>query len=119
MNNESQWGAYVARVSADARTNAEVAEKTGVSEATIGRWKAGKTGPNPREAVALARAYGEHPLGALVSAGFLTLEELDMVADGIQMPKKWTLEDFETEELAREVADRLAFEREHPGGLSN
>jgi transcriptional regulator with XRE-family HTH domain len=55
-----------------------IAKKVGVSPSTIGRWWSGEIDPKPRQVVALAKAYGASPLGALVNAGYVSAEDLDL-----------------------------------------
>lgn len=55
-----------------------IAEKVGVSPSTIGRWRSGEIDPKPRQVVALANAYGVDALSALVNAGYLTDEDVDL-----------------------------------------
>lgn len=55
-----------------------IAEKVGVSPSTIGRWRSGEIDPKPRQVVALANAYGVDPLSALVNAGYLSDEDVDL-----------------------------------------
>ncbi|RLP72298.1 hypothetical protein D9V32_15500 [Mycetocola tolaasinivorans] len=63
--------------------------------------------PKPLQAVAVARAYGAHPLGALVAAGYLTWDDVDVVAERIVAPKSYALDDFTTSELLAEATKRL------------
>ncbi|MDY7762781.1 hypothetical protein U0E18_31855, partial [Burkholderia pseudomallei] len=79
---------------------------------TISRWRGGQSYPRPRQLVDLARAYGQHPLLALQAADYLTGDEIDVIADRIQPPKRWTLDDFTTTELATEVLRRVKLAEE-------
>ena len=52
-----------------------VAQRTGVDQATISRWKKSDQPGRADNVAALARAYGRPVLEAFVAAGFLTAEE--------------------------------------------
>lgn len=67
------WWGYVERVTGNA-TNADIANKIGVTGPSIGRWKSGSH-PDPGTAATLARAYDRPVLEAFIAAGFLTAEE--------------------------------------------
>jgi len=79
-----------------------IAEKTGVTPATVGRWRKGTAAPRPSQAVAYARAYKLSPFSALIAAGFLTEEEIGLP---VTIPNS-TLEDFSLGELAMEILRR-------------
>ena len=73
MNNT--WQAYVLRIMAQDE-QADAAERVGVSQATVSRWRAGRYVPTEAAVVAsFARAYGRNPLEAFVAAGMLTERE--------------------------------------------
>lgn len=80
-----------------------IAPKVGVDKATVGRWRTGAVDPKPRQVVAYARAYGLNPISALIAAGFLSAQELDIE---VSIPIT-TLADYSVTELAEELASRL------------
>jgi transcriptional regulator with XRE-family HTH domain len=102
----------------DTETDKSIAERLAVSPSTVGRWRKGESDITPRALVNLARAYGQHPLGALLAAGYLTDGEIDMVADRVEAPKRWTLDDFTTRELLEEALRRTpTAEEDEANGL--
>ena len=69
----TQWIAWVnALVEPDDLTTA--ARRAGFDKSTMTRWKQGGS-PDPERAVKLARAYGAHPVEALVVMGLITTTE--------------------------------------------
>lgn len=68
------WAEYVKRHAGD-DINRVVADKSGVTEPTVSRWKNGGQGINAAAAAAFARAYGRPVLEAFIAAGFLTADE--------------------------------------------
>ncbi len=81
-----------------------IAQKVGVSPSTIGRWRSGDIDPKPRQVVAFARAYGKSPLGALVSAGYLSEEDLE---EELSLGLPADLDEVSTYDLFDEVRHRL------------
>lgn len=67
------WWTYVERT-ARGDTQAKIAEKSGVTSPSVGRWAKGSL-PDPSTAAKFAREYGRPVLEAFVAAGFLTPEE--------------------------------------------
>lgn len=69
------WTYYVQRLT-KGLTQTETAAKTGIAQTNIGRWLRGEPGaPKAESVVALARAFGEPPIEALLAAGYITAEE--------------------------------------------
>lgn len=69
------WAAYVATFG-QGMTQAQIGQKAGVDQATVGRWLNGKNVPTDAAVVAnLALAFGRNPLEAFVAASFLTEEQ--------------------------------------------
>ncbi len=66
--------AYLNRLAGGLRGR-EVAERVGVSEATVSHWRHGRRPPSPSDAVKVAKAFGRPPLEGLVAAGILTEDE--------------------------------------------
>lgn len=108
--NEVTWADYVKAVSGD-DSGRTVAALIGQSESAISRWKNGTVVPEPRQAVAFARAYKRNPLEALVAAGYLSTEEAGQPVDP---PRTLHLRDFSDLELAQEMVRRVDTEpRDH------
>lgn len=58
-------------------TPLELAERAGVDETTIYRWRSKKLGVQPGNVVAVARAVGYDPILALQRVGFFTADEVE------------------------------------------
>jgi transcriptional regulator with XRE-family HTH domain len=95
MNN--RWSAYVAQHGGDNQT--EIARQTGLSAASISRWKS--SAPKPENVARFANAYGRPVLEALVAAGHITEEQA-----GVQVTRV-DLSTLNTEELMAELTRRL------------
>lgn len=97
------WPEYVRRLT-DGSTGSVISAMTGIPQPTISRWLSGKTRPNPKQALTVARAYRVHPLEALLAAGYIAEEDLDMPIT----PPRNDLEQFTALELALELRNRVA-----------
>jgi transcriptional regulator with XRE-family HTH domain len=96
------WQEYVRRVSGGL-TQVEIAVKTGIAQSNVGRWLRGEPGaPKAESAVALARAFNQPPIEALVAAGYLTAEEAGVKAQHIRP----SLREFAALELLGELVRR-------------
>lgn len=95
------WADYLTR-----HTNGEVgrvtAQRLGVTESNVSRWKKGGQTPDVRHVVTFARLYGRPVLEALVEADFITAEEA-----GEQLIGRPSLEDFSDEQLLDELRRRF------------
>ena len=70
------WGDYVAAVTRDHQpVQRQTAERTGVSQPTIGRWIRGQGRVSPASVAAFCRAFGRNPLEGFVAAGMLEVSE--------------------------------------------
>lgn len=105
MANKLDWNHYLDNLAGNPKDN-QIAAATKLAPSTISRWRAGQA-PNPSHAVAVARAFGGHPLGALVAGGYLTNDDLDAIFDGKAIAQLMSVDDFDTAFLATEVARRL------------
>lgn len=105
MIEKTQWSRFIDATSGGA-FNSAIAEAVGADPATIGRWRAGTVEPKPRQVVSYARAFGQSPIAALIAAGYLIAEEVDLPTT----PRRYTLDDFSSVELAEELVERLASE---------
>lgn len=70
------WWEYVRRT-AGTDVQTVIAERTGIAQATVSRWKLGRQAVDATSAVTVARAFGRSPVEALVIAGFLKPAEVD------------------------------------------
>lgn len=105
MAKKLDWHSYLDRLPGKPKDN-QIAAALDIAPSTVSRWRTGQA-PNPSHAVAVARAFGRHPINALAAADYLTLDEIDTIVDGAAISKLISLDDFGTAELAREVARRL------------
>lgn len=76
--NHETWPDYVHRV-ARGLTHAQISAKTGVSMSNIGRWLRGElTMPDAGNAIAFAKGFGQPPVEALIAAGYLSADEVNV-----------------------------------------
>jgi len=83
-----------------------IADVADIAPSTVSRWRKGQD-PRPAHAVAVARAHGLHPFGALSAAGYLSDDEMAQLLDGKPIAELVSLDDFSTATLANEVARRV------------
>jgi len=102
MPDQTAWSRYIDDTCGE-DSNATIAVKLGVARSTIGRWRTGAFDPSPQQVVEYARAYRRSPAEALIAAGYLTTEDLDMA---ITVPTL-TVADFSALALAQELTRRL------------
>lgn len=95
------WWDYVQQVAKGAK-QAEIAEKAGVNQVTVSRWKKGADSARPENVAAFARAYDRPVLEAFVAAGFLTAEEANVRPGAVH-----AVSDLDDEALVGEIARRL------------
>lgn len=82
----------------------EIARAAGVSTATVSRWFSRSTQPLAPQVIAVARAYGESPVVALVAAGYLTREEIE---HEVKLTPGMSLGEFSELEIAQELVRRI------------
>lgn len=104
VNETLTWPAYL-RIITDGAPGVEIAKHAEVPPSTVSRWMDGTSKPRPRQVVKVARAYGVHPLQALVVTGYLEPQDADLVGD---TPRKLQLRDFTDLEIAEETVRRIA-----------
>lgn len=102
VSEATEWARYVIGLF-DGETVRASASRVGQAASTVSRWRTGAALPEPRQAVAVARAYGRSPLEALEVAGYLTRDELDIP---VERPRALQLRDFTDLELSREIVRR-------------
>ena len=74
------WPQYVRKV-AGLRKQEEIAELTGLSQATVSAWLRGAPGlPRAETVIAFARGFSRSPVEALVAAGYLQSDEASVKA---------------------------------------
>jgi hypothetical protein len=101
--NDGAWAQFVKR-HRNGETNKDVSRKVGADASTVGRWVKGQTEATPQQAINFARAYGLHPVEALVAAGHLSPSDVE---GRVTIETSATLEAFSTRALISEVSDRL------------
>jgi transcriptional regulator with XRE-family HTH domain len=98
-----QWAQYVRQVAGNLN-QLEIAAKTGIAQSNVGRWLRGEPGlPKAESVVALARAFDQPPIEALVAAGYITEEEAGAKARRGRTP----LNDYTDRELVAELSRRV------------
>lgn len=107
MTNKLDWLSYLDRLPGEPNDN-QISTATGIARSNVSRWRTENQQPRPAQAVAVARAFNMHPLGALVAAGHLTDDDVDAIFDGQTIAQLMSLDSFDTAFLAREVARRLS-----------
>lgn len=80
---DSPWWTFVQRIS-NAATAAQIARDTQLDKSAPSRWSRGG-GVEAAQAVRVARAYGANVLEALVAAGYISPDEVELteVARGV------------------------------------
>jgi transcriptional regulator with XRE-family HTH domain len=96
------WPLYLSAIT-DGQPGARIAERTGIPESTISRWLSDKAEPRPKQVVAVARAYGQNPVEALVAAGYLEEGEIDVASK----PTDLSLRAFTSLAISREMVRRI------------
>ncbi|MFB9681300.1 helix-turn-helix domain-containing protein [Streptosporangium vulgare] len=94
----NDWWDYVQRITGSA-TQQAIADKTGIGQSSIARWR--EKSPRPDSAATFARAYGRPPIEAFKYAGFLSEEEAKIT----QAPVN--LAEIDTDDLIAEVRRRI------------
>lgn len=89
------WWDYVQKVTGGASQTA-IAEKAGISQSSVNRWKT--VIPKSENVIAFAKAYGRPPLEALQEAGLVSDEDIALT----QVPIDY--ENLSDTELAAEFA---------------
>lgn len=103
--NKLTWVDYLNRLP-DNPSDRSIAAAAGTSPSTVSRWRGGQN-PDPLHVTKIARAFGQDALSALFNAGYLTLEEIDDLVSGNATIHVLALAEYDTVELAEELARRL------------
>lgn len=99
MSNVENWPAYVRRVS-KALKQEQIAERTGISQATISAWFRGApAAPKAETVIMFAKSFGQSPVKALVIAGYLDPADADLTA-------RSPLSEYSSDELFDELRSR-------------
>lgn len=104
VNETTPWAIYL-RALSDNATNASISITTGIPAPTLSRWFTGDYEPKPRQVVQVAHAYKANPLSALVAAGYLDADEVDLA---MVAPRRLQLREFTELEIAEEMVRRIA-----------
>lgn len=99
--NDTDWPTYLAALSTN---QSEIARAAGVSTATVSRWFSRSTRPLAPQVIAVARAYAESPVVALVAAGYLTRQEVE---EEVKLTPGMSLAEFSELEIAQELVRRI------------
>lgn len=103
--NKLTWLDYINRLPGNPSDRA-IAAAAETSPSTVSRWRGGQN-PDPIHVTRVARAFDQDPLSGLFNAGYLTLDEIDEIVSGVATIQVVALADYETVQLAEEVARRL------------
>lgn len=76
------WWSYVERVSRGASQQV-IAERTGIGQSSVGRWKT--SDPKPSNVRSFALAYDRPVLEAFVAAGFLNQREANLITPPLDL----------------------------------
>lgn len=99
--NDTDWPTYLAALSTN---QSEIARAAGVATATVSRWTSRSTQPLAPQVIAVARAYNQSPVVALVAAGYLTREEVERE---VTLTPGMSLAEFSELEIAQELVRRI------------
>lgn len=99
--NDTDWPTYLAALSTN---QSEIARAAGVATATVSRWTSRTTQPLAPQVIAVARAYGQSPVAALMAAGYLTRDEVERE---VTLTPGMSLAEFSELEIAQELVRRI------------
>ena len=99
--NDTDWPTYLAALSTN---QSEIARVAGVATATVSRWFSRSTQPLAPQVIAVARAYDQSPVVALVAAGYLTRDEVERE---VTLTPGMSLAEFSELEIAQELVRRI------------
>jgi transcriptional regulator with XRE-family HTH domain len=99
--NDTDWQSYLREISTN---QSEIARAIGVHTATVSRWFAGSSRPDATQVIAVARAYDRSPVLALVTAGYLTRDEVEK---DVTLTPGMSLAEFTELEIAQELVRRI------------
>lgn len=99
--NDIDWPSYLSALSTN---QSEIARAAGVSTATVSRWSSRSARPLAPQVIAVARAYDQSPVFALVAAGYLTQEEVEQE---VRLTPGMSLAEFSELEIAQELVRRI------------
>jgi transcriptional regulator with XRE-family HTH domain len=80
------WWDYVVRTAGTEATQKDIAKHTGIEQSTLSRWKLGKNPPDAKAVVGFALAYKQHPVAALIAAGYLDAKDVEGVVEIVATP---------------------------------
>ncbi|GAA2861076.1 helix-turn-helix domain-containing protein [Nonomuraea rubra] len=94
------WWEYVQKITGAASQPA-IAERVGIAQSSVNRWKT--VIPKSENVIAFAKAYNRPPLEALLAAGLVSEEDIELT----QVPRDYA--EMTAEELVTEMG-RIAAE---------
>lgn len=105
MFSSETWAEYVERILAGI-SRKDAARQAGISEATLSRWVDPAVGKKPlaEHVIALAKAFHQEPVKALIAAGYLTPEDIPSGVIEIYQARS----ELSDDELVAELRSRLA-----------
>ena len=92
------WWGYVQKVT-DGASQTAIAERAGIAQSSVNRWKT--VIPKSENVISFAKAYGRPPLEALLAAGIVSDEDVNLT----QVPAN--LSEVETDALLAEIRRRI------------
>lgn len=95
------WPEYLRRIVGD-QTQAVIAKQVGVGRLSVCNWLQGKTRPKAETVILVARVYERSPIEALLAAGYLSHDEVD-----VPMEIRTSVTALSGSALAAEVHRRL------------
>jgi transcriptional regulator with XRE-family HTH domain len=99
MSKMENWPQYVRRAARGLKQE-QIAERTGISQATISAWLRGApAAPKAETVIAFAKSFGQSPVKALVIAGYLDRADADLSA-------RSPLSEYSSSELFDELRSR-------------
>ena len=107
----TDWWDYVFRIAGREVRQKDIADRLGLEQSAVSRWKRPNAMPSAETVVKFARQYGRPPVEALIAAGYITEQEAGAPVG------TFSAADLSTEDLFAEVRMRFdAVERylSHP-----
>jgi transcriptional regulator with XRE-family HTH domain len=99
--NETDWPAYLSALSTN---QSEIARAADVHSGTVSRWFSRSSHPLAPQVIAVARAFGQSPVIALLAAGYLTRDEVE---GAVTLSPGMTLAEFSELDIAQELVRRI------------
>ena len=94
------WWEYVTEI-AGTENQSEIARRVGLAQPSVNRWRTSI--PKSENVISFAKAFGRPPLEALLAAGLVSDEDVDLTL----IPARATLSDVPTDDLLAEIRRRI------------